>query len=153
MPPRKIALKHSVGSKTSMSASYQSQLLNFRKMKHDFSPQILREGKTLFDKAAVVSAQIAQFIDKSVKVSGQVTGSYGNNYTCEIEIDRNESEILDSNCDCPHNSDCLHLACLILHLEQHFEALVLSHFDGKNKSKIEKANDPSSTQLKKVLQH
>ena len=136
-----------------MATSFQSQLLNFRKMKHEFSPQILRDGKILYDKHAVVSSTIAQFTDNSVKISSQVQGNFGNNYCCEIEIDRHESEILDSNCDCPHHSDCMHLACLLIHLENHFEALVVQHFDGKNKKKIANAQDPKSAQLKKVLQH
>ena len=134
-----------------MTAHLQSQLLNFRKMKHDFSPQILRDGKTLFDKNAVVNARIDQFVDKTIKICAQVAGNFGNNYSCELEIDRLESEMLDSNCDCPHHSDCAHLACLIHHLEKHFEALVVQHFDGKNKSTIENANDSKSEQLKKVL--
>jgi len=134
-----------------MPASFQSQLLNFRKMKQDFSPQTLREGKSLFDKSAVASAKIDQFANSSVKITAQVAGNFGNNYSCEIEIDRHESEVVDSNCDCPHNSDCMHLACLIHHLEKNFEALVLTHFEGKNKEKVDK--DPKISQLKTVLKH
>src|SRR5690242_959812 len=92
-----------------MTTTLHTQLLNFRKMKHDFSPQILRDGKTLFDKNAVANARIDQFIDKSIKICAQVAGNFGNSYSCEIEIDRHESEIVDSNCDCPHHSDCMHL--------------------------------------------
>lgn len=134
-----------------MTALVQAQLLNFRKMKHDFSPQILRDGKTLLDKSAVVDAKIDQFVDKTIKICAQVAGNFGNNYSCEIEIDRHESEIVDSNCDCPHHSDCSHLACLVLHLEKHFEALVVRHFNGKNRAVIENGKDIKSDQLKKVL--
>src|SRR5262249_4188941 len=98
------------------------------------------------------------FTEKTVRISAQVNGAYGNSYTCEVEIDRNESEVLDSNCDCPHTSDCLHLACLLFHLEEHFDALVLQYFEGRNKSKSAAKSSPNNAEptadsdaLKKVL--
>ncbi|MBS0656208.1 MAG: DEAD/DEAH box helicase family protein [Verrucomicrobia bacterium] len=133
-----------------MSTSVYTQLLNFRKMKHDFSPQIIREGKNLYEKSAVKSAVIVQFTDKIVKISSQVAGAYGNFYTCDIEIDRSESELLDSNCDCPHHCDCLHLACLIFYLEDNFEKLVLTHFEGKKKASVADGTKGGEV-LKKVL--
>ncbi len=138
-----------------MPALTQAQLLNFRKMKHEFSPQMLREGKALYEKTGVKEAKLAQFAEKTIKISAQVAGAYANAYTCEIEIDRHESEILDSNCDCPHHYDCLHLACLLFYLEENFEALVLQHFDGKNRSKntqVQAAiSEKATNDLKKVL--
>lgn len=135
-----------------MSVLTQAQLLNFRKMKHEFSPQMLREGKTLYEKQAVKEARLVQFGEKTIKISAQIAGAYANAYTCEIEIDRHESEIVDSNCDCPHHYDCLHLACLLFHLEENFEALVLQHFEGKNKSKqAPKVSEKATDDLKKVL--
>jgi hypothetical protein len=130
-----------------MPASFQTQtqLLNFRKMKHDFSPQILREGKALYDKSQPTGATIVQFTDKIVKVTAQIKGAFGNSYTCEIEIDRIESEILDSNCDCPRTSDCSHLASFLLHLEEQFESLVIQYFD----SKSSKAKSQNGKQKKK----
>ncbi len=134
-----------------MTALTQAQLLNFRKMKHEFSPQMLREGKTLHEKAAVKEARLVQFGEKTIKISAQVTGAYANAFTCEVEIDRHESEIVDSNCDCPHHYDCLHLACLLFYLEDNFEALVLQHFEGKNRTKAPKVAEKATEDLKKVL--
>lgn len=134
-----------------MPAITTAQLLNFRKMKHEFSPQILRDGKTLHEKTAVKEARLIQFAEKTIKISAQVAGSYANAYTCEIEIDRHESEILDSNCDCPHHYDCLHLACLLFYLEENFDALVLQH--GKSRAASQAATDAASDDLKKVLKH
>jgi len=135
-----------------MSTTAQAQLLNFRKMKHEFSPQMLREGKSLYEKTGVKEARLVQFGEKNIKISAQVAGAYANAYTCEIEIDRHESEIVDSNCDCPHHYDCLHLACLLFHLEENFEALVLQHFEGKNKApKGVETNKKAASDLQKVL--
>ncbi len=143
-----------------MPASFQNQtqLLNFRKMKHDFSPQIIREGKNLYDNAPPKDVSITEFTEKTVRISAEVNGAYGNSYSCEIEIDRCESEILDSNCDCPHTSDCLHLACLLFYLEEHFDALVLQYFEGRNKNKATAKSSSNSAPptadseaLKKVL--
>ncbi|MBS0635895.1 MAG: ATP-dependent helicase, partial [Verrucomicrobia bacterium] len=136
-----------------MPATTQAQLLNFRKMKHEFSPQMLREGKVLYEKTGVKEARLVQFGDKTIKISAQVAGAYANAYTCEIEIDRHESEIIDSNCDCPHHYDCLHLACLLFHLEENFEGLVLQHFEGKSRTKSSpEVSQKASGDLKKVLQ-
>ncbi len=132
----------------------QTQLLNFRKMKHEFSPQMLREGKALYEKTGVKEARLVQFGEKTIKISAQVAGAYANAYTCEIEVDRHESELIDSNCDCPHHYDCLHLACLLFYLEENFEALVLQHFEGKNRSKdqnMPKISEKATNDLKKVL--
>ena len=35
-------------------------MLNFRKLKHDFPPAILKEGKALYDKKMVVSTKIVK---------------------------------------------------------------------------------------------
>lgn len=134
-----------------MATMSNAQLLNFRKMKHEFSPQMLREGKSLYEKTAVKEARIIQFGEKTIKITAQVAGAYANAYTCEIEIDRHESEILDSNCDCPNHYDCLHLACLLFFLEENFEALVLQHFEGKNRSKLDQVPQKASSDLQKVL--
>ncbi len=74
-----------------MQSSLQTQLLNFRKMKHDFSASVLREGKELYEKGALKEAQIVQFGAKSLKVAAKVSGVWANAYESTIEIDKNET--------------------------------------------------------------
>ena len=132
-----------------MQSAIHTQILNFRKMKHDFATQVLREGKDLYEKGSLKEASIVQFTAKSIKVRAQVSGIYATAYECEIEIDRQESEIRDSHCGCPHHYDCLHLACLLYYLEEHLEALVVQFFQDKKKG--EEGESQEADQLQTVL--
>ncbi|MFV0339783.1 MAG: SNF2-related protein, partial [Parachlamydiaceae bacterium] len=46
-------------------------------------------------------------------------------YTCEVEIDRGASSVVDSDCDCPSKYDCLHQAAMLYHLEENLEELIV----------------------------
>lgn len=98
-------------------------MLNFRKVKQDFSSNILKQGRALYDNDAVAAARIVFVKPDSIRFSGRVKGNFDNYYDGEVEIDRHESEMVDSNCDCPYNYDCQHLAALLFYLEEHFEEL------------------------------
>ena len=95
-------------------------MLNFRKLKHDFSPSILKEGKALYDKNMVVSTKIVNLKPELVRFSCRVMGSFDNCYESELEIDRHESVIIDSDCDCSYKYDCQHLAAVLFYLESHY---------------------------------
>ena len=96
-------------------------MLNVRKLKQDFSQNVLREGKELFDDKKVVSAKILHLDGTTVRISAKVGGQYDNTYTSEIEIDRDACETIDSDCDCPYHYDCQHLAALLFYLEQNLD--------------------------------
>jgi SNF2 family DNA or RNA helicase len=102
-------------------------MLNFRKLRQDFSSNIAKEGKDLFDKQKVVSAKISYLDNRQVKVTGRVQGQYENHYESQIEIDRVECEIIDSDCDCPYNHDCHHLAALLFYLEDHLDEIMVAY--------------------------
>ncbi|MCT6647182.1 SWIM zinc finger family protein, partial [Enterococcus faecalis] len=85
----------------------------FRKLKQDFPSNIVKEGKDLYDKQKVVSAKLLHLDTKIMRISAKVQGQYDNCYESEIEIDRLECETIDSDCDCPYNYDCQHLAALL----------------------------------------
>lgn len=102
-------------------------MLNFRKLKQDYSPAILKDGRYLHDKKMVVSAKIIKLSPKIVRISCRVMGSYENTYQCEIEMDRRESTTLDSDCDCPYKYDCQHLSAVLFYLEEHFDSLVVTY--------------------------
>ena len=100
-------------------------MLNFRKLKSDFSPQILKEGKELYDKELVQSIKIINLSSHSISLNCQVCGNFSNKYECEIEIDRCQSIITESNCDCPYKYDCQHLAAAIFYIENYIDKLIV----------------------------
>lgn len=101
-------------------------MLNFRKLKQDFSPSIIKDGRALFEKKQVESAKIVTLSPQSVRIHCQVTGSFENTYSSEIEIDRRESMIVDSDCDCPYKYDCQHLAAVLFFLEENFNEILIN---------------------------
>lgn len=100
-------------------------MLNFRKMRQDFSSNILKEGKALYDKNRVVSAKIIKLDNETIRFSSKILGSFENAYESEIEVDRFESQAVHTNCDCPSRYDCQHLAALIFYLEEKMDALLI----------------------------
>jgi SNF2 family DNA or RNA helicase len=102
-------------------------MLNVRKLKQDFSQNVLREGKQLFDEKKVFSAKIIHIDGTTVRISAKVGGQYDNTYQSEIEIDRDACETIDSDCDCPYHYDCQHLAALLFYLEQNLDEILVKY--------------------------
>lgn len=102
-------------------------MLNFRKLKHDFPPAILKEGKAIYDKEMVIGAKIAELQPAFVRLTCKVQGAFNHAYELELEIDTIESTIIDSDCDCPYNYDCQHLAAVLLYLEAHYNQILLEY--------------------------
>lgn len=102
-------------------------MLNFRKLRQDFSNAILKEGKQLYEKQSVLDAKILQIDNGSLRVAARVRGAFENVYESEIEIDRVESMAVDSNCDCTYSYDCQHIAALLYYLEDNINAIVVSY--------------------------
>lgn len=102
-------------------------MLNLRKLKQDFSSAILKEGKDLFETKKVLSAKILHLDATTIRISAQVLGQYKNTYESEIEIDRMESETIDSDCDCPYHYDCQHLAAVLYYLESCLDEILVKY--------------------------
>lgn len=102
-------------------------MLNFRKLKQDFSSSIVKEGRDLFDRQKVVSAKLLHLDMKTIRISAKVLGQFDNCYESAIEIDRQECEAIDSDCDCPYNYDCQHLAALLFYLEEHLDKILVAY--------------------------
>jgi SNF2 family DNA or RNA helicase len=100
-------------------------MLNFRKLRQDFSSSILKEGRGLYDKSKVLSAKILRLDNKTIRFCSKILGNYDNAYESEIEIDRFESQAVHTNCDCPSRFDCQHLAALIFFLEDKMDSLLI----------------------------
>jgi SNF2 family DNA or RNA helicase len=102
-------------------------MLNFRKLKQDFSSSIVKEGRELYDKQKVVSAKLIHLDAKLMRVSAKVLGQFDNCYESEIEIDRQDCETIDSDCDCPYNYDCQHLAAVLFYLEENIDKILVAY--------------------------
>lgn len=126
-------------------------MINFRKLKQDYSPNILKEGKHLFDKKMVASAKIIKLNPQSVRLTCRVQGSYDNTYQSEIEIDRRQSTTIDSDCDCPYKYDCQHLAAVLYYLEEHFESIVLAFSKEHDIEKSQNIDEHEKAQLRETI--
>lgn len=102
-------------------------MLNFRKLKQDYSSAILKDGRALYEKKMVSSAKIVTLDAQRVRLSCKVQGSFDNTYNCEIEIDRRESTTIDSDCDCTYKYDCQHLSAVLFYLEAHLDEIIVSY--------------------------
>ena len=113
-------------------------MLNIRKLRQDFASAILKEGKTLFDEGKVISAKILHLDTGMLRITAQVLGQYKNTYACEVEINRQECEVTDSDCDCPYHYDCQHLAALFHYLEAHIDHILVTFSKGADLNLQEK---------------
>ena len=126
-------------------------MLNFRKLRQDFASSIRDEGKELYDKQKVVAAKILHLDHKTVRISGRIQGQYENHYESEIEIDRVESETIDSDCDCPYNYDCQHLAALIFYLENRLDEIMVSYSKENSLDDLAEKHDFNDEQRKALI--
>lgn len=126
-------------------------MLNFRKLRQDFSSAILKEGKELHDKKLVASAKILHVDGNTIRLSCRVRSFFDNVYESEIEIDRKESIAVDSNCDCSYSYDCQHIAASLFYLEEHFDKIVVEFSHEACIEKMEKVDEKIKAELKKTF--
>ncbi len=127
-------------------------MLNFRKLKQDFASGIVKEGKELYDKQKVVAAKLLYLDAKIMRISGRVLGQFDNCYESEIEIDRLECEAIDSDCDCPYNYDCQHLAALLFYLEDHIDEILVTFSKENDLKQIGDKSGIDKEEQKKLLE-
>jgi len=126
-------------------------MLNFRKLKQDFPSAIVKEGKELFDLQKVLSAKLLHLDSKTLRISGRILGQYDNQYESEMEIDRQECEAIDSNCDCPYNYDCQHLAALLFYLEEHLDKILVTYSKENDVKQLAKEEDLDESEQEEFL--
>ena len=126
-------------------------MLNFRKLKQDFSPNILKDGRSLHEKKLVLSTKIVNLSANNIRLSCRVQGGFENSYQSIIEIDRHESAILDSDCDCPYKYDCQHLAAALFHLEEHFNEIVVAFSKESDLESSEVIDDGEKEKLRETF--
>jgi SNF2 family DNA or RNA helicase len=102
-------------------------MLNFRKLRQDFSSAILKEGRSLFEKSKILHAKIIKLDNETIRFSSKILSNFDSAYESEIEVDRFESTAIHTNCDCPSRYDCQHLAALIFFLEEKIDSLLIEY--------------------------
>lgn len=127
-------------------------MLNFRKLKQDYSSSVLKEGKTAYSKGSILSAKIVKLNPQNVRLSFRVMGNFDHAYQCEIEIDRNASTAIDSDCDCSYKYDCQHLASVLFYLEEHFDALLIAYSKESLHENEEIGDEHEKEKLRQTIQ-
>lgn len=127
-------------------------MLNFRKLKQDFSPAIVKEGREFYEKQKVVSAKLIHLDHKTMRIQARVVGQYDNTYESEIEIDRQECETIDSNCDCPYNYDCQHIAALLFYLEQNLDQILVAYSKETDLDELAEKSDFNDEEKEKLFE-
>lgn len=123
-------------------------MLNVRKLKQDFSQNVLREGKELYTGGKILSAKILRLTPTQIRIHAKVGGQYDNTYETEIEIDRAECEMIDSDCDCPYHYDCQHLAALLFYLDDNLDQIIVTYSKENN---LEEMVSETSSEEKEEL--
>lgn len=126
-------------------------MLNFRRLKQDFSPSVLKEGKMTYDKKMVLSVKIVSLTASSVRLSCRVQGNFENYYESELEIDRCESTAIHSDCDCSYKYDCQHLAAVLFYLEEHFDELIVTYSQEADLETLEHFEEEEKEQLRETF--
>jgi len=127
-------------------------MINFRKIKKDLSPNILKEGQGLYKEGMVTSVKIRSIDGELIQLSCQVMGKFDNQYTCELEISRQESSIIDSDCDCPYSYDCQHLASVVFYLEDHLEEILINYSAESSFEEDEEIPDEEKVNLRETIE-
>ncbi|MDF2578056.1 MAG: helicase 2 family protein [Chlamydiales bacterium] len=126
-------------------------MLNFRKLRQDFAPAVLKSGKELYKKGMILSAKIVHMNTNTLRLSAQIEGKFGNNHETEIEIDRIESETTDSNCDCTYHCDCQHLAAVLFYLEDNFDKIVVDFSQEANLETFHEIDEQEKAKLRETF--
>ncbi|MCB1113988.1 MAG: DEAD/DEAH box helicase [Chlamydiia bacterium] len=127
-------------------------MLNFRKLKQDYSPRALKEGKAILEKEMVAATHVQEMSAQRAHLKGEVQSQYDTTYNCHLEIDLKTSTIVDSECECPDQFDCQHIAALLFHLEEHFNDLVVDYSKKVKPLETKKIEKSEKKELEKAIQ-
>ncbi len=126
-------------------------MINFRKLKQDLSPQVLKEGQTLHKNSKVLSVKILSLTTEMIRLNCSVAGKFDNEYTSELEIDCKNSQLIDSDCDCPYSYDCAHLAAVLFHLEDHLDKLLVDFSRETAPDEMEELEEEEKEEIRDVI--
>lgn len=130
-----------------------AKVINFRKLKKEFSPSILQQGKELFGAEAVCAVKIVSMDKENLHFNCSVVGKHNNTYECELEVDLTQSNVIASDCDCPYEFDCQHLAAILFHLEKNFDQIVVNYSQEADLESAENIDDEEKDHLRETFEH
>lgn len=126
-------------------------MLNFRKLKQDYAPVVVKEGRALYDKGMVVSGKIITLSPEAIRLQCLVVGNFDHTHACDIEIDRLRSTTVDSQCDCTHKYDCQHLSAVLFYLEEKLDEMLVSYAKNTDLDKSEDLDAQSKATLREAF--
>ena len=126
-------------------------MLNFRKLKQDYAPVVVKEGRTIYDKGMVLSGKILSLSAEAIRLKCKVIGNFEHTHSCDIEIDRLRSTTVDSQCDCSHKYDCQHLSAVLFYLEEKLDEMLVSYAKETDIDKSEELDAQSKATLRETF--
>lgn len=102
-------------------------MLNFRKLLHDFSQVVVKEGRHLLEQGRVSHCHVESIKSNAIKLGYQVEGAFQHAYHGHLDVDIQGSEILYGDCECSKKYDCEHIAAACLYLEAHYDQILASY--------------------------
>lgn len=126
-------------------------MLNFRKLRQDYSPAILKEGKMLHEKGLVVSSKILSLSPNNIRLNCNVLGSFDKSYTCQLEIDRKQSTTIVADCGCTYKYDCQHLSAALFYLEENLDSILVEYSKETDLEKSSVLDDKSKAKVRETL--
>lgn len=107
-------------------------ILNFRKIRQEFSIALLEKGQSFVDTYTTSSVKLMSIQEDTIKISCKFNVNK-HFVSTSIEFDKNDSSILDSTCSCGASADCLHLTALSIYLEKNFKNIISEQIDATKK--------------------
>lgn len=126
-------------------------MLNFRKLKQDYAPSVIKEGRTLFDKGMVVAGKILSLSPEAIRLNCSVVGNFEHTHVCDIEIDRLRSTTIDSQCDCSHKYDCQHLSAVLFYLEDKLDEMLVRYSKVTDIDKSDELDDKGKQTIRETI--
>ncbi|MCK5787759.1 MAG: SNF2 helicase associated domain-containing protein [Chlamydiia bacterium] len=103
-------------------------ILNFRKIKQEFSSSIANKGQILLENCTTPAVNISSISSSAMKISGSFIIDNAQISTI-IEFDKDDSSIIDSECSCGAKADCQHIFASTLFFEKNFNNIVSKQID------------------------
>ncbi|MGH8191170.1 MAG: SWIM zinc finger family protein, partial [Rhodanobacteraceae bacterium] len=90
-------------------------LLSQCEWRSNFSQRALKRGVSYAHRHKVLSLDLGQDEDSNWVLSGEVSGSGGNVYGCQVVIESHDRFLaLETDCSCPVGTDCKHAAAMMV---------------------------------------
>lgn len=106
-------------------------MLNFRKIKQEFSTHLLQKGQQAVDSSLLSNVKFDLISKEYIKASCNFNTDAVDIQT-NIEFKNDDSSISDSHCSCGSKSDCQHIVALSIYIEKNFNNLISDQVNNKD---------------------